>query len=74
MSQRELVRRCQRDGWGSPGTITEHIKGLLVPRPAATEHYADALGVSPDTVSDDRPALQRANAEPNPHDVRRVEG
>jgi transcriptional regulator with XRE-family HTH domain len=66
ISQRELMRRTRaKDGWGSPGTISELWRGNLRPSMKAMESIAGALDESPRTFAEYRLAEAREKLDPD---------
>lgn len=64
ISQRELIRRTRRHGWGSPGTISLLVNGDLEPTMRAMEAIAQALGIDPAHFAEHRLATARRRLDP----------
>ena len=64
VSQRELVRRCKANGWGSLWTINALVHGELRPTMPAMEAVAKALHVRPEHFAEYRLAEARRRLDP----------
>lgn len=64
ISQREIARRCEKNGWGSVTSINQMIRGELTPSLNALKAIAKALGVPPETFAEYRLAMARRSLDP----------
>lgn len=65
ISQRELIRRTQRHGWGSTGTITNILASDRSPSARAMEEIARALKIRPEHFPEYRLAKARTCLDPD---------
>lgn len=72
ISQRELVRRLQKDGWGSNYTITLLLKGEMRPTMHAMESIAKAFAATPEVFAEYRLGQARAEMDPDKVSLRRA--
>lgn len=64
ISQRELIRRTRRHGWGSTGTISFLMTDEMPPTQQAMEAIARALEVKPEHFAEWRLAEARRRLDP----------
>jgi transcriptional regulator with XRE-family HTH domain len=64
ISQRELIRRTRKRGWGSPGTISFLMRDEQPPTVKAMEAIARALQVRPEHFAEYRLAKARSCLDP----------
>lgn len=64
MSQRELIRKTRKRGWGSPGTISFLLRDEQAPTVRAMEAIARALEVRPEFFAEYRLAMARQGLDP----------
>lgn len=65
LSQRELIRRTRKRGWGSPGTISFLMRDEQPPTMRAVEAIATALQIRPEYFGEYRLAKARAALDPS---------
>jgi len=65
ISQRELVRRVRRRGWGSVLGINQLARGELAPTPVAMANIANALQIDPHYFAEFRLAQARNKLDPD---------
>lgn len=64
ISQRELIRRTRRHGWGSTGAISYFMTEDVEPSTVAMEAIAQALGIDPAYFAEYRLAIARRQLDP----------
>ena len=64
MSQRELVRRTRKHGWGSTGAISLLMHSELAPTIRSMEAIAQALAVPPEYFAEYRLSVARRDLDP----------
>jgi transcriptional regulator with XRE-family HTH domain len=65
ISQRELIRRTRRHGWGATGTITNIMSADSSPSVRAMEAIARALQIKPEHFAEYRLAKARNALDPD---------
>jgi transcriptional regulator with XRE-family HTH domain len=72
LSQRELIRRTRKNGWGSTGGITNILNSDLGPSMRAMEEIARALQIKPEHFAEYRLAKARESLDPQVVGLRRA--
>jgi transcriptional regulator with XRE-family HTH domain len=65
LSQREIARRCEKNGWGTHAAISQMVRGTLKPSMNALAEIAKALEVRPETFAEYRLGAAREMLDPD---------
>src|SRR5690242_17370074 len=72
MSQRELIRKTRKHGWGSTGTISFLMRGEQPPTVTSMKAIARALGVPAEHFAEYRLAMARRSLNPKQVGLRKA--